>query len=90
MITAYQDKTAPHRAVSHATQHTGSYCAVRLWARAKITSHFRIPSSGHLRPIGNRKILEIGLLLLWFYDFQSVESDPNLGAKSVKLFLREP
>ena len=32
-----------------------------LRARAKITSHFRIPSSGHLRPIGNRKILEIGI-----------------------------
>ncbi len=30
-----------------------------LRAHSKITSHFRIPSSGHLRPILNRKVLEI-------------------------------
>ncbi len=32
--------------------------------RQKITSHFNIPSSGHLRPIRNRKILEIVPLLV--------------------------
>ncbi len=35
------------------------YLIIDLRARQKITSHFRIPSSGHLCPILNRKILEI-------------------------------
>jgi hypothetical protein len=59
-------------------------------ARAKITSHFSIPSSGHLCPILNRKILERALLLLWFCDFGSNKANLNLGANSMKLFLREP
>jgi len=62
----------------------------RLRACAKITSHFRIPSSGHLCPILNRKVLEIGLLFLWLCNFGSNKSDLNLGANSVKLFLRKP
>ena len=32
----------------------------RLRAREIITSHFRIPSSGHLGPIFTRKILSVG------------------------------
>ncbi len=59
-------------------------------ARAKIASHFRIPSSGYLWPILNHKILERALLLLWFCDFGSNKANLNLGANSVKLFLREP
>ncbi len=31
-----------------------------LRARERITSHFRIPSSSHLEPIFNRKILNVG------------------------------
>lgn len=62
-----------------------------LRAHSKITSHFRIPSSGHLRPILNRKVLEIDpLLFLWLCNFGSNKSDLNLGANSVKLFLSEP
>jgi hypothetical protein len=61
-----------------------------LRARAKITSHFRTPSSGHLCPILNRKILERALLLLWFRDFGSNKANLNLSANSVKLFLCEP
>jgi hypothetical protein len=61
-----------------------------LRACARITSHFRIPSSGHLCPILNRKVLEIGLLFLWLCNFGSNKSDLNLGANSVKLFLRKP
>ena len=58
--------------------------------RTEITSHFRIPSLGYLCQILNRKILEIVLLLLWFCDFRSKKANLNLGANSVKLFLREP
>jgi hypothetical protein len=58
--------------------------------RARITWHFGIPSSGHLRPILNRKILEIVLLLLRFCSIGSTKSDPNLGANSANLFLRGP
>ena len=61
-----------------------------LRARAKITSHFRIPSSGHLWPRLNRKILEIVRLFLWFCSIDATKSDPNPGANSVNLFLREP
>ena len=42
-----------------------NYLARDLRAHSKITSHFRIPSSGHLCPILNRKVLEIVPLLLW-------------------------
>ena len=56
----------------------------------KNNTHFRIPSSGHLRPIVNHKILEIVPLFLWFYDFRSNKSNLNPGANSVKLILREP
>ena len=68
----------------------GHPCKCKLRARAKITSHFRIPSSGYLCPILNRKILERALLLLWFCDFRSNKDNLNLGANSVKLFLSEP
>jgi hypothetical protein len=61
-----------------------------LRARAKITSHFRIPSSGHLWPRLNRKIFEIVLLFLWFCSIGATKSNPNSGANSVNLFLREP
>jgi len=49
-----------------------------------------MPSLDHLRPILNRKVLEIGLLFLWLCNFGSNKSDLNLGANSVKLFLSEP
>jgi CRP/FNR family cyclic AMP-dependent transcriptional regulator len=61
-----------------------------LRARAKITSHFRIPSSGHLWPRLNRKILETVRLFLWFCSIGATKSDLNPGANSVNLFLREP
>ena len=63
---------------------------IGLRARAKITSHFGIPSSGHLRPILNCEILAIVSLFLWFRNFGSTKSDLNLDANSVKLFFREP
>ncbi len=69
---------------------TTSYEILRVRARAKITSHFRISSSGHLWPRLNRKILEIVLLFLWFCSIGATKSDPNPGANSVNLFLREP
>ncbi len=62
----------------------------RLRAHSKITSHFRIPSSGHLWPFLNRKILEIIRLFLWFRSIGIAKSDPNLYANSAKLFLSEP
>ena len=74
-------------------ERNGNPCWIQgpeLRVRAKITYHFRIPSSGHLCPIQNRKILERVLLLLWLYDFESNKANLNLGANSVKLFLREP
>jgi YgiT-type zinc finger domain-containing protein len=61
----------------------------KLRARAKITSHFYIPSSGHLWPRLNRKILEIAQLFLWFCSIGVTKSDPNPGTNSVNLFLRE-
>ncbi len=61
-----------------------------LRAREKIISHFRIPSSGHLRPRLNRKILEIVRLFLWFCSIGSAKFNLNLGAISENLFLREP
>jgi hypothetical protein len=72
-----------------------------LGVRAEITSHFRIPSLGHLQPLLIRKILDIAVLCLRSCSIVSAESDPNLGAKThpqdemigpspVKLFLREP
>ncbi len=67
---------------------------LRIWeytkGSRKNNSNFRIPSSGHLCPILNRQILEIGPLFLWLGDFGSNKSDPNPGANSVKVFLREP
>jgi hypothetical protein len=61
-----------------------------LRARARITSHFRIPSLDHLWPRLNRKILEIVLLFLRFCSIGATKYDPNPGANSVNLFLREP
>jgi hypothetical protein len=72
-----------------------------LRVRAEITSHFRIPSLGHLQPLLIRKILDITVLCLRSCSIVAAESDPNLGAKThphdemigpspVKLFLREP
>jgi hypothetical protein len=58
--------------------------------RARITSHFGIPSPGHLWPILNRKILEIVLLLLRVCSIGSTKFDPDLGANSANLFLRGP
>ena len=57
---------------------------------AKITSHFRIPPSGHLCLPLNRKILEIVLLFLWICSIGAAKSDLNLGTNSAKLFLRKP
>jgi len=71
---------------------TQSIYFFELRVRTKITSHFSIPSSGHFCPIFNRKILEVLIAsgFLWFFDFGSNKVNPNLGANSVKLFLREP
>ncbi len=45
-----------------------------LRARERITSHFRIPASGHLRPILNREILDVASYACGF-----AQSDrPNL------------
>ena len=77
------------------------WVACYLRARAKITSHFRLPSLGHLQPLLNRKILDIAVLCLRSCSIVAAESDPNLGAKNRlqneiigsfpgKLFLREP
>ncbi len=52
-----------------------------------MTSHFRIPSSGHLCLLLNRKILELALLVLRFCSIEAGKSDPNVGANSVKSFL---
>ncbi len=51
-----------------------------------MASHFRIPSSGHLRPLVNRKILELALLVLRFCSILAAKFGPNLGANSVKSF----
>ncbi len=59
-------------------------------ACAKITSHSRISSSGHLRPTFNREILKIALLILRFLSFRSTKSALNLNAIKAKLFLRKP
>ncbi len=60
-------------------------------ARSKITWYFRIPSSGHLCPILNRKVLEIVPPLAgWVFNFGSIKSDLNLDANSAKLFFSEP
>ena len=61
-----------------------------LRAYAKTTLHFCIPSSGHLWPFLNRKILAIVVLSLWFCLIGAAKYDPNLGANSTKLFLRKP
>jgi len=52
-----------------------------LRAREEIISHFRISYSGHLRPLLNRKILEIVLLFLRSCSIVTAKSDPNLSAK---------
>jgi hypothetical protein len=61
-----------------------------LRACAKITSHFRIPSSAHLCLRLNRKILEIVLLFLWICSIGAAKFDLNLDANSVRLFFRKP
>jgi len=53
-----------------------------LRGRAKITSHFRIPSSGHLRLLLNRTTVNIDRLCLRSCSIVAAESDPNLGAKT--------
>ena len=90
-IPCPRHKKGPHREPCHSShdRHIRD-AASRLRARAKITSHFGIPSSGHLRPILNCEIHAIVLLFLWFRNFGSTKSDLNLDANSVKLFLREP
>ncbi len=40
------------------TRIRGALANLGLRARAKITSHSRIPSSAHLRPVLNREILK--------------------------------
>ena len=53
-----------------------------LRARARIISRFRIPSSGHLQPLLNRKILNMAGPCLRSCSIVAAESDPNLGAKA--------
>jgi len=61
-------------------------------------SHFRISSSGRLRPILNHEILKRALLFLRFRaakqmplgcSIGSTKSDLNMSANSVNSFLRE-
>ena len=61
----------------------------------KRTSHFCIPSSGHLRPLRGRPWSSTGAstelwLRLRLHSIVVPKSDPNLGAKPVNLLLREP
>ena len=67
---------------------TGSIFALR--AREKITSHFRIPSSGCLWPIFDREILERALLFLRFRSLRCDQIQPKSGRQNVNLFLRKP
>jgi hypothetical protein len=61
-----------------------------LRARAKITLHFGISSSGHFWQLLKSKNLEIVHYSCAFCSLKSTEPNPNLSAKNVKLFLREP
>ncbi len=59
-------------------------------ARAKITSHFGISSSGHFWQILKSKNLEIVHYYCAFCSSKSTKPNLNLSAKNVNLFLREP
>jgi len=61
-----------------------------LRARAKITSHLGISSSGHLWQILKSKNLEIVHYYCVFFSSISTKPNLNLSAKNVNLFLREP
>ncbi|MBW1852487.1 MAG: hypothetical protein JRJ15_13900 [Deltaproteobacteria bacterium] len=63
---------------------------IRLRARAKITSHFGISSSGHFRRTLKSKNLEIVHYYCAFCFSNSTKPNLNLSAKNVNLFLREP
>ena len=95
LLASYTDK----RSTFGVSSLGDARCTLR--ARARITSHFRIPSSGHLQPLLNRKILDIAVLCLRSCSIVAAESDPNLGAKNRlqneimgpfpgNLFLRKP
>jgi len=61
-----------------------------LRARAKITSYFGISSSGHFWQILKSKNLEIVHYYCAFCSLKSTKPKPNLSAKNVNLFFREP
>jgi len=61
-----------------------------LRARAKITSHFGISSSGHFWQVLKSKNLEIVHYYCAFFSLKSIKPKLNLSAKNVNLFLREP
>gem|GEM_PF-6480083 len=63
---------------------------MRLRARETITTHFRIPSLGHLGPIFTHKILSVGLDTPAVYSLRSAQDAPNLGAMLSQLFFNRP
>ena len=83
-------RTPTHKVLDPKSSASANSATLALRARAKTTSHFRIPSSVHFWPCLNRKILEIVLLFLWPCSLGATKPDPNPGANSVNLFLREP
>jgi len=62
----------------------------KVRARAKITSHFGISSSGHFWQVLKSKNLVIVHYYCAFYFLESTKPNLNLSAKNVNLFLREP
>ena len=61
---------------------------LRVWK--SITHRFHIPASRHLRPILNRKILNVVLPRLRFCSIGSTKYGLNLCANSNELFLSRP
>ena len=76
----------------------GSQRKVEYWmedsdlrARVRITSHFGLSDSHHLRPLLNREILNVGPVTpCGFAQSLATQSDANPSTNSEKLFLREP
>ena len=60
------------------------------WVWKSITHRFHIPASDHLRPILNRKILNVVLPRLRFFSIGSTKYGLNLCANSNELFLSRP
>ena len=83
-IAATQSEFWKHDAMYKSWDH------MKLRARAKINSHFGIPSSGHFWQILKSKNLEIVHYYSAFYSLKSTKPNPNLSAKNDNLFFCEP